>query len=492
MKTATRALMAGALTLGAASIAAAQTASYGPASTSVSGGGSVTVNLSVPSSVTGAGSLNITYFGDFGGTSEFLGVTVEGTSIGTLPGGFAGDCAGDGTATLAIPAPLLASAAADGTVSITFTDTSGFVNNFCGTDNSATFNFDNSGIFSGSTAFAVQGTLNFTAAMAPPGSATAEGDMMASRGSMILGNSISTPRRVQRLVQRSSNTQGALSFQGTTLADGLGLDLNIGPDALSFASGTDAGGAMLWVEGRIARLSDDVTDDNRFGILHLGADVLVAPDVMLGFAASLETYRQEEIASGDDYSGTGWLLGPVLTARLHQNVFLDGRLAYGQSSNDIQRAAGEDSFDSHRRLAEIAVIGDFQSGATTIFPEFELSYFEESSESYASVAGGTVAGADVALGQARIGAAFERALPSASGDLTGYAELFGVFTSLRQGSVATGSYIDLTRGWTGEAALGLRYATRSGATISGNIGVGGLFSDGSSTSATIEARIPLQ
>ncbi|MEO0710737.1 MAG: hypothetical protein AAFY68_08365, partial [Pseudomonadota bacterium] len=154
MKTATRALMAGALTLGAASIAAAQTASYGPASTSVSGGGSVTVNLSVPSSVTGAGSLNITYFGDFGGTSEFLGVTVEGTSIGTLPGGFAGDCAGDGTATLAIPAPLLASAAADGTVSITFTDTSGFVNNFCGTDNSATFNFDNSGIFSGSTAFA--------------------------------------------------------------------------------------------------------------------------------------------------------------------------------------------------------------------------------------------------------------------------------------------------------------------------------------------------
>ncbi|MEM1342697.1 MAG: hypothetical protein AAGF68_10260, partial [Pseudomonadota bacterium] len=61
-----------------------------------------------------------------------------------------------------------------------------------------------------------------------------------------------------------------------------------------------------------------------------------------------------------------------------------------------------------------------------------------------------------------------------------------------QGSVATGSYVDLTRGWTGEAALGLRYATGSGATISGNIGVGGLFSDGSSTSATIEARIPLQ
>ncbi|MEL6533701.1 MAG: autotransporter outer membrane beta-barrel domain-containing protein, partial [Pseudomonadota bacterium] len=458
VKSIARAALVGAFTLGGASMAAAQTANFGPANTTVDRGGSITFNLTVPSTVTGNGTLNVTYFGDISGTPiEDISVIVEGTNIGVLPGG-TNDCLSDATTTLSIPAATLATAAADGTVTIVFSDTNGQLDNFCDTTQSTAFTFPG-----GNTAFAVQGSLTYTTAGGGGGGGgggtpTGEGDLMANRGAMIISSPISTPRRLQRLEQRSGRTEeGVLSFQGTPLAGGLGMDLNIGPDALSFASGTDAGGAMLWVEGRIARLNDDVTDDNRFGILHMGADFLVAPDVMLGFAASLDSYRQEDIASSDDYSGTGWLLGPIVTARVHQNLYFDARLAYGQASNDVERAAGEDSFNSHRRLAEFALIGDFQRGATTIFPEFELHYFEESSESYASVAGGTVAGADVALGQARIGAAFERALPSASGDLTGYAELFGVFTSLRQGSVATGSYIDLTRGWTGEAALGLRY-----------------------------------
>lgn len=79
--------------------------------------GTITVNLAVPSTVTGNGTLNLTSYGDLDGATESFDVIVEGTNLITLGGT---GCTGDDLNTIIIPAATLSTAAADGMVSITF------------------------------------------------------------------------------------------------------------------------------------------------------------------------------------------------------------------------------------------------------------------------------------------------------------------------------------------------------------------------------------
>ena len=36
--------------------------------------------------------------------------------------------------------------------------------------------------------------------------------------------------------------------------------------------------------------------------------------------------------------GNGWMIGPYLSARIHDNIYLDLRAAWGRSSNDVDVA----------------------------------------------------------------------------------------------------------------------------------------------------------
>ena len=458
---------------------------FGPVRDTSSVGGSITVNIATPTTVSGDALLNVTYFGDLRDNiyGENIDVEVEGVSIGQLPGGQGiSDCGGDYTATLTIPAATFAAAAADGTVSVRFFDgPQAEINNFCNTTNSAAFSFPSG------TAFAVQGTLNFAAAAPAPGGSV-EADLVAARASLITGNTLSTSRRINRLQSGSGLIPGALSFAGVPLASDIGADVQVTQNGASFATGFDAGNAMVWVEGSFSRFDDPLTDGGNFAILHAGADWLVTPDVMVGVSAQIDSFEQS-IAAGEEFDSRGWMIGPVATARLDENLYLDGRLAYGQADNDLLRGGATDEFGSTRALAEVALIGQTSLGMFNVFPEAELLFFREETDAYTSATVGAVDASEVTIGQARLGGQLEHAIGT---DAVGYANFYSVFTDIREGTVSDGSFIDEISGWSGEFGLGLRFANANGVTLNTSVGVGGLFTDANSMTAALEVRIPLQ
>ena len=461
-----------------------QTATYGPVQNFTDGGGITTVNLTVPTNVTGNGSLDVSLLGDFGGANEALQVSVEGTVLG-LAGTPGTNCTSTSTDTFTIPAATLAAAAADGTVSITFNDINNRVNIGTG-----------GGCLTTPYSFQVNGVLTYTVpGVTPvtPTAASSEATFLGNRGATILAGTLNTPRRIERLRRGTGVTREALSFEGVALTTESPLGLEISRKGLTFATGTDTeAGAMVWAEGRITAIDDDATDDGIFAILHAGADYAVSPDMLVGFSVQFDRYSQTETATGADFSGTGWMLGPVLTTRLTDQVYLDARLAYGQADNEVDRTGGTDQFDSTRYLAEVSVTGEMAHGPYTLYPELELSYFGEESDAYTSATIGAVAAADVALGQARAGIRVERPFDLGTGEaVTAFGDFDAVYTRIYEGTAATGSFVNEIEGMSGEIALGLNYTDATGSMVGASVGAGGLFTDATSYSASVEVSIPI-
>lgn len=137
----------------------------------------------------------------------------------------------------------------------------------------------------------------------------------------------------------------------------------------------------LWVEGKVGKYDAD-NADGKFAIVNGGFDYLLTPKVLVGMGVQIDWLDQDEKNAGE-LSGTGFLIGPFVTARLHDNLYLDARVAWGKSDNDISPfGTYKDSFDSERWLASAALLGDFSYGTWRITPEVRLNYFEDESKAY--------------------------------------------------------------------------------------------------------------
>ena len=316
-----------------------QNVAYGPVSSGVENTPLV-VPITVPTTAAGAASLEVNIAADIDQAGEFVTVSVEGTTIGTLQALGVLNCV-TFNSTLAIAD--IAPAAADGTVTVTFTPSFGV--GITNQVNDCTTGTLPSTTFSGG--FGVEGVLSVTTPSGGGGAgASGQDDMAANRGALIVSSSLQTPRRIERLQSGSGLLPGQLSFMGAPVTSGIGADVSVSQGAANFATGFDAGNAILWAEGQIVSFSDDLSDDGRFGILHLGADWFASPDLLIGVALQLDYYDQDTTA-GEAFEGTGLMLGPVLTARLAQDLYLDGRLAFGRAENEITRSGGNRSLRQH-------------------------------------------------------------------------------------------------------------------------------------------------
>lgn len=101
--------------------------------------------------------------------------------------------------------------------------------------------------------------------------------------------------------------------------------------------------------------------------------------------------------------GTGWMIGPYVSARVHENIYVDLRAAWGSSWNDLNTGAANASFDTTRWLVKGTVSGNWQWEQWRVTPSAELAYVEESQEAFTNSAGVFVAGQDVALGRLQFG-----------------------------------------------------------------------------------------
>lgn len=162
----------------------------------------------------------------------------------------------------------------------------------------------------------------------------------------------------------------------------------------------------IWVEGRYSAFDDDTANFNRsghVGLLYVGGDYRVTENMIVGVLAQFDWAKDETGALQSKIDGNGWMIGPYLSARVHQNIYLDVRAAWGRSSNDLALAGATGAFDTSRWLVQGTLAGNWEYDAWRITPSAELAYASENADGFTDSTGAFVAGQTVSLGRLQFG-----------------------------------------------------------------------------------------
>ncbi len=187
------------------------------------------------------------------------------------------------------------------------------------------------------------------------------------------------------------------------------FDLRVSEDgsAIGFSANTGrlwGGCGDLWAEGQYNNYSFDSGTDLEGDqvIFYVGADCQLTNWLMAGILTQLDWTDEGSDLLGEYVDGFGWMVGPYLSARLHKNIFLDLRGAWGKSSNDVTITgfATGDEFDTTRWLIRGALTGNKQFGNWRFTPTAAIVYYEETQDAFGSNTGSIVPGQTFELGRA--------------------------------------------------------------------------------------------
>lgn len=166
----------------------------------------------------------------------------------------------------------------------------------------------------------------------------------------------------------------------------------------------------IWAEGHFARFSDDrggYGSDGRFGIIYLGADYVVSPGLLVGALVQYDNMDMRSSAASVVVEGHGWMAGPYATLKLTDNVYLQGRAAWGTSNNEVSPLMTyTDHFDSQRWLVAGKLSGHWQFGPWQFRPSASIDYIEDKTGAYTDSVGALVPSVKATLGQLRFGPEF--------------------------------------------------------------------------------------
>jgi hypothetical protein len=229
---------------------------------------------------------------------------------------------------------------------------------------------------------------------------------MSDRADLILANQPDADRRLDRLngvMSGGDNPGSALLGYISRLADSGSLTVNTSLAAIDAMTGTQKQSRFdAWFAGTFARL-DGANGDGEFATAAIGADYLLTPDLLVGAFAQFDR-MSEDLDGNADASGTGWLAGPYVTARLADHLYLDLLAAAGRSSNSISPfGTYTDDFDATRYLLSATLEGQWQWDAWTFSPRARVSYFEETSDGYTDSLGVAIAPVTTGKGQVSVG-----------------------------------------------------------------------------------------
>jgi hypothetical protein len=163
----------------------------------------------------------------------------------------------------------------------------------------------------------------------------------------------------------------------------------------------------IWAEGSFARFEDGNDASQReghWGVLFVGADYRVSPNLLIGALASFDDAQQDLTGLSSKARSTGWMVGPYATMRLTDNLFFQARAAWGKSTHELGlEGSPEDRFDADRWLVRGTLIGQWRWGPWQFRPRISVGYIEEQQEAYHSSLGVAVPEQKVALGQVKGG-----------------------------------------------------------------------------------------
>ncbi|MBO6686700.1 MAG: autotransporter domain-containing protein, partial [Parvibaculum sp.] len=345
---------------------------------------------------------------------------------------------------------------------------------------------DSSGDTATATATIVLGagetmTCTFAATETRDATSTLIADFLGARNTFLLANQPRANRGKNRFGAGGGQSGGTASAFGLTGTIPLPVDASFNGSDLSFASsyaspgpsGLNAGDEAaapertIWVEGTIAGFND-ANADGRFGVVYIGADQLIAPNILLGALVQYDWFSHEADKGNAEVSGEGWMAGPYATFRLNENFFADIRAAWGKSRNDISPTGTyEDSFDTTRWLVSGALTGSYVREPWTVEPTVSLSYIRETQESYTDSLSVVIPEQTVSQGEVRAGPRLSYAHALDSGArLTPSVSFEGAYTFGNDGLTSSGSLAREVQGLRGRIGFGLDIATRDGVSLS--------------------------
>jgi outer membrane autotransporter protein len=162
----------------------------------------------------------------------------------------------------------------------------------------------------------------------------------------------------------------------------------------------------IWMEGRYSPFDDAAGDLDRVGhvgVLYVGGDYRATPDMIVGALVQFDWSKDDSTQLTSSIEGRGWLAGPYLSARVHDNIYLDLRAAWGLSSNDMTLGAATGGFDTSRWLVKGRLAGNWLYDAWRITPSAELAYGQENADAFTNSSGTFVPGQNVSLGRLQFG-----------------------------------------------------------------------------------------
>ncbi len=254
----------------------------------------------------------------------------------------------------------------------------------------------------------------------------------------------------------------------------------------------------VWAEGRVGNFSDGRTSvdaDGFFRIFHLGADYVVHPSFLIGAHVQYDSMRMRSLSQATDIVGDGWMVGPYATVKLSDNIFFQGRAAWGRSSNAIQPyLTYEDKFDSERWLVRGTLQGHWANGPWTFSPSATLGYIEDTTQAYTDSLGVGIPSIKSTLGQLKFGPEIARRQVFADGSsIEPRAKLEAIWNFAHSASGALpGEDAAAPDDWRGRVELGLKMQSTGGIVLDLSSGYDGLGSDNyHAVTGKVTARVPL-
>lgn len=244
-------------------------------------------------------------------------------------------------------------------------------------------------------------------------------DMIDARNALILTHQPDRQRRIDRLQGRVDTGNAVISGMQVSDAPLPGsVEMRDGRTDISTSlsqARSEAGRFDVWGEAHLSNVELGGRDAD-FDIYYIGADMRVGRDTLLGVMAQFDDLGFDAVApAGNDFAlgalgGTGWMIGPYLTHRLDDGLFLDARAAFGSSDNDLSPfGTYTDSFETSRFLVSAALTGEMRLDERwTLRPEAGIDYVTAQSESYTDGLGSLIPDVERDMGQLHIGSRLHR------------------------------------------------------------------------------------
>ena len=278
--------------------------------------------------------------------------------------------------------------------------------------------------------------------------------------------------RANQLIANQPGLTGFLSGAGSPQGS---VDVSVTRAAGTFNIASRSG-QPIWFSLK-GNWSENDSAETRYAFGVLGGHFTVNRQLLIGAMLQFDHQSQDDGAAS--VSGTGWMAGPYVVAQLPTpNLYLEGRLLYGETSNRISPfGTYEDDFTTTRVLAQAKLSGTVDYGRSLLTPFFDLSYANEEQKAYTDSLGNRIGAQKIHLRQAAFGLDVAHPVTVAKGklDLTG--GISGIWSST-SGTAVAQSVIPSYSGWRAALRFGLAYNWPNGGLLTGAADYDGLGSAG--------------